>query len=123
LPQVQQIRTPDHGILLGGPAWVVPDSSGGSRPSAGLGGSVALLGHIQSPLGTTPLRTSSGQILSTLGPASSEIVLSQPSDIRSGGSGNFGRRDFDAAVPEPAAVLLFAAGFALVVSRLGRRQA
>jgi hypothetical protein len=44
-------------------------------------------------------------------------------DPRAGGSGNFGRRDFDAAVPEPAAALLFAAGFALVASRLGRRQA
>jgi hypothetical protein len=43
------------------------------------------------------------------------------SDIRAGGSGNFGRRDFDAAVPEPAAALLFAAGFALVARRLGRR--
>jgi hypothetical protein len=39
-------------------------------------------------------------------------------DRRAGGSGRFGRRDFDAAVPEPGAALLFAAGFALVARRL-----
>jgi hypothetical protein len=123
------------GATSGAPPWLAlaDEASGVYYPASGLtvdwqsgeppptisgSSGISIAGSISNPLGTTLVTTERGAIVSSLSGSPPVIVTVDPDDLRAGGHGNFGRRDFDAAVPEPAAAALFAAGFALVASRL-----